>query len=406
MFHLARVRTHFCRLVLLLVGLFLGVLCFANPQIALADDFDEGQNIAPWHRVYLTNGQTYNVGSASSNTTVYINKPGTYTLTGSSSHMRLVIETGWVDIYLTDGLKIDTGALSYVGSRTAAINVDDMGGTVRLISRPNATITLTGYAGAPAIRKEGTNTRLEFLTEDPMRPGTIHATASLIGGAGIGSLGRQVGPTVVTVGNIHFYSGVVDARGGRNGAGIGGGDHDVLDGLTISGGLIFAQGGGHTPTLSGGAAGIGGGCMGSGKNIVISGGTVTATGGENGAGIGGGMMSSSWGGDGINITISGGMVTATGTWGGAGIGGGWEGNARNITISGGAVVATGGSANGCGIGGGGGQYYGTGQGIVISGGTVIARGGDHGSGIGSTSTGDGETSVTISGGMGNSHRRQ
>ena len=64
--------------------------------------------------------------------------------------------------------------------------------------------------------------------------------------------------------------------------------------ITISGGEINATGGGN-------GAGIGGGGWGgSGSDIAISGGAVKATSGENGAGIGGGCF-----GDGNNITVSG-----------------------------------------------------------------------------------------------------
>ena len=82
-------------------------------------------------------------------------------------------------------------------------------------------------------------------------------------------------------------------------------------------------------------AGIGGGELDNGENITITGGTVTATGGAAGAGIGGGGDC-----DGKNITINGGTVTATGGAAGAGIGGGREGKGSNVTVSGAAQVTT------------------------------------------------------------------
>ena len=82
-------------------------------------------------------------------------------------------------------------------------------------------------------------------------------------------------------------------------------------------------------------AGIGGGELDNGENITITGGTVTATGGAAGAGIGGGGDC-----DGKNITINGGTVTATGGAAGASIGGGREGKGSNVTVSGAAQVTT------------------------------------------------------------------
>ena len=82
-------------------------------------------------------------------------------------------------------------------------------------------------------------------------------------------------------------------------------------------------------------AGIGGGELDNGENITITGGTVTATGGAAGAGIGGGGDC-----DGKNITINGGTVNATGGVFGAGIGGGREGKGSNVTVSGAAQVTT------------------------------------------------------------------
>ena len=103
-------------------------------------------------------------------------------------------------------------------------------------------------------------------------------------------------------------AGSLTATGGYNGAGIGGGNGDGAENITITGGTVPATGG-----CSG--AGSGGGDGGGGKNITITGGTVNATGGYGGgAGIGGGAE----GGGGNNITIKGGTVTATG--------GGYRGN--------------------------------------------------------------------------------
>ena len=144
--------------------------------------------------------------------------------------------------------------------------------------------------------------------------------------------------------------GKLTANGGKYGAGIGGGDSQSGNDITITGGEIIANGGEY-------GAGIGGGWCGNGSDITISGGEVTANGGRFAAGIGGG-----WGGNGSDITISGGEVTANGGEAGAGIGGGYLHSGNDITISGGKVNATGGTT-GAGIGGG---FNGDGSDIAIS----------------------------------------
>ena len=109
-------------------------------------------------------------------------------------------------------------------------------------------------------------------------------------------------------------------------AGIGGNYGDKTGGnIVINGGVITATGGKN-------GAGIGGGNYGAGGNITITGGVITATGGPGGAGIGGGSNRA-----GGNITINGGEVTATGVFWGAGIGGGSIGAAGTIVINGGSV---------------------------------------------------------------------
>ena len=186
-------------------------------------------------------------------------------------------------------------------------------------------------------------------------------------------------------------AGSLTATGGYNGAGIGGGNGDGAENITITGGTVTATGGSS-------GAGIGGGREGKGENITITGGTENATGGYGGgAGIGGGAE----GGGGNNITIKGGTVTATGGGyrgnSGAGIGGGSSGSGENITINGGEVTASGGDNwDDCGAGIGGGNG-GVGKNITITGGTVNATGTDGGAGIGGGENGNGED-ITINGG--------
>lgn len=131
--------------------------------------------------------------------------------------------------------------------------------------------------------------------------------------------------------NIHILSGYVEAYGGDNSAGIGGGNCDNGGTITIDGGEIKAYGGTD-------AAGIGGGYNGHGGSISMTGGTITAKGGSEGAGIGGGED-----GPGGNIRISGGIITAEGGNYAAGIGGGDGKDGGTILITGGDIKAYGGS---------------------------------------------------------------
>ena len=136
-------------------------------------------------------------------------------------------------------------------------------------------------------------------------------------------------------------AGSLTATGGYNGAGIGGGNGDGAENITITGGTVTATGGSS-------GAGIGGGNGGVGKNITITGGTVNATGTDGGAGIGGGEN-----GNGEDITINGGKVNASGAYGGAGIGGGVNGIGSKVTVSGAAQVtatATGSGPDWSGVG--------------------------------------------------------
>ena len=155
--------------------------------------------------------------------------------------------------------------------------------------------------------------------------------------------------------------------------------------ITINGGVIRAKGGNN-------GAGIGGGQGGNGGSITINGGTVHAIAGVEAAGIGGG-----YGAAGGTITINGGNITADGSSQGAGIGGGNNGNGGIIIINGGTITAQG--AAGAGIGGGNRSYAGT---ITINGGTIHASASRQGAGIGmgqNPSSNSVASTVSITGGV-------
>ena len=120
-------------------------------------------------------------------------------------------------------------------------------------------------------------------------------------------------------------SGTVTATGGKNAAGLGGGDMGNAGTVTINGGMVTATGGSF-------GAGIGGG------TVTINGGVVTATGGDSAAGIGGGATS-----DGGTVTLNGGRVEASGGEDAAGISGTvtlnpnvsvWAGDRANPKVTG------------------------------------------------------------------------
>ena len=200
-------------------------------------------------------------------------------------------------------------------------------------------------------------------------------------GAGIGGWNRSA------AGIIIINGGTIEANGGYDAAGIGGGGDNTNTGNGGAGGTIIINGG--TIEANGGnkwnAAGIGGGTNASSGDITISGGTIIATGGESAAGIGGGGGYTLPGGGVGTITINGGNIKAIGGQWASGIGNGDGGVAGGtITINGGTIEAIGGPDNsdgggGAGIGGGG---WGGSTTVNINGGTIIASGGNGGAGIG------------------------
>ncbi|MCL2020365.1 MAG: hypothetical protein FWG70_11525 [Oscillospiraceae bacterium] len=169
----------------------------------------------------------------------------------------------------------------------------------------------------------------------------------------------QAGIEISESGNLTIYAqstsddmGMLTARGGRQGAGIGGSSDKPSGSITINGGIINASNENF-------GAGIGGGYGGSNDTITINGGIITATGGNQGAGIGGSRSSS-----GGTITINGGTINATGGNYGAGIGSGYSGGSNDtITINGGNITATG-FYGGAGIGSG---YLSSCEAVVILG---------------------------------------
>ena len=183
--------------------------------------------------------------------------------------------------------------------------------------------------------------------------GKLIATGSTSNGsAGIGSSSESGIEWIdnfhrikIHTGDLTINGGVIEAKGARHCAGIGGGVDRESGNITINGGNVTAIGGE-------GAAGIGGADGAGARTTVINGGTVTATGGSHGAGIGGGDKNGCG-----TIRINGGTVTANGGFNASGIGAGYCGSGGTIRIYGGIVDATGGDDPMYSIGGNGCKTY-------------------------------------------------
>ena len=180
-----------------------------------------------------------------------------------------------------DGAAVEDGAPVITGSsteNTVTINADkDQTANVTL-SGVNIDVSGEGKA-AVSTNGEG-NVSIELDGDNTLKSGYDHAGLEKNNGGSLTIADKD-------------KNGKLTAKGGYNGAGIGGGSGKDGSDITISGGEVEATG------VQGGA-GIGGGTSGGGKDIKITGGEVKATGGENGAGIGGGVS-----GKGEGITVSG-----------------------------------------------------------------------------------------------------
>lgn len=243
-----------------------------------------------------------------------------------------------------------------------------------------------GHGGAGIEVNEGSAVTIKAGDEDA----TLTATGGQFA-AGIGSAYDEGSQGIPDAGDITIESGEVNAQGGLNAAGIGGGA-GADGGTTIINGentVVNATGGEH-------GAGIGGGVQHSGEGgyggtITINNGEVNAQGGMYAAGIGSGDNAAYYAGNenfetnvnGGTITINDGNVNAIGGYQGAGIGGGNHGDGGTIEINGGTVYAStaefGGYTQGAGIGGG---NWSNGGDVTINGGDVTAVGGMYCAGIG------------------------
>ena len=287
---------------------------------------------------------------------------------------------------------------STASSNTVTIDADE-GKTVN-VTLDNVTINVdegykygydpNAYKTAVSVTGNG-NTNIELNGNNTLTSGYGHAGLehNKTDDSGTLTIQDEKNDDGSAKGSASDTTGSLTAKGGGQGAGIGGSSNK--DGqVTITGGKITATGGN-------GAAGIGGGAsdkytaVGGDGDVTISGGTITATGGSGAAGIGGGLDGNG------TVIITGGDITAKARgYYGAGIGGGCGeipkdtliGGNGTVTISGGTITEASGGYMAAGIGSG---LQGLGT-VTIEGDAVIknAQGGEAGAGIGSGTRGNSE----------------
>lgn len=177
------------------------------------------------------------------------------------------------------------------------------------------------HKSALTVKGDG-DTEIELDGDNVLKGGYSHAGLEKNDSDGTGTL---------TIKDADGSKGSLLAKGGENGAGIGGGECQDTSHITVTGGKITAVSGMY-------AAGIGGGNCSNGTDITIKGDATVIASGDAGAGIGGG-------GDGGKYIKGYGKVTITDhanvkAWSeyGAGIGGGRNAGG-DITISEDATVA-------------------------------------------------------------------
>ena len=219
----------------------------------------------------------------------------------------IIVNAGSGGQTVTQGSQVD------VPDSAPVITGSSTGNTVTINAEKDQTanVTLSGVnidvsgAGKAAVSTTGEgNVNIELNGSNALKSGHSHA-----------------GLEKNNDGNLTIQDkdkdGSLNAKGGQDGAGIGGGSSGAGSDITITGGKVTARGGNY-------GAGIGGGAYGNGSDITVTGGEVTANSGNYGAGIGGGVY-----GKGEGITVSGNAQlkvrggSVHGDYGtGAGIGGG------------------------------------------------------------------------------------
>ncbi len=232
--------------------------------------------------IYLKNGQTYNVYERADwkkhgAIQVEITEAGVYRIEGYPTDDNVTNTCLSIDapkdsdvvVFLKDvRLAPNDHAPGKKGGNRSAIRIHDRGGTVRLISdSPNN--YFEGMGLCPAIRKDGTDTKLIFTASDDNNKIIAKADPDGYRVPGIGclSLGSYLDPRSkhIWTGNIYFEKGIIEAWGSQKvtindklafdwidgGPGIGAGGFGQVDGITFCGARVYAYAGDNSSAAIG-----------------------------------------------------------------------------------------------------------------------------------------------------------
>jgi len=293
-----------------------------------------------------------------------------YMVKGTDVTRKVLVIFGTVHLVLPDNSKLTCNHIKLEANNNAVLHVHDQGstspGTLNVINYgPDGKREYKNAAAIGSGGGENNNSGSLYVhggnivAEQVRTIEGIFSTGSNAAAIGGGKYGG-IDPNHRVV----VYDGSVNAQGGYEGAGIGGGYKGH------QGGPVIIYGGRVEAKTSVRGAGIGGGCDRNGGRVEIYGGTVIARSNSRSAGIGGGED-----GHGGDVHIYGGDVKAYGSTRGAGIGGSGEGNGGTCEIAGGTVYAKSGRDKDVryvcpAIGGG---SKGNGGTVKITGGTVIVE---------------------------------
>ena len=279
------------------------------------------------------------------------------------------ITEGFIKIITSAVNAVNSGSGPAIGTRAGISNIDiTVGGLINATGGTNSAGIGSGYKQGHVAVADGSNITID--------KGSVTAIGGA-GGAGIGGgFEGAVGKITISGAGTH-----VTATGGRGSSGIGASENS-FSGVTVDStqveiidATVIAKGFGD-------GAGIGGGQYNGINGLVkIQNADITAQGGDGGAGIGGGFAS-----EGGSIIIDGGIIDAKGGSSAAGIGGGFTGTAVLIDIKGAEIKAVGGSLGGAGIGGG--KDANGADELIINSGNVEAIGGGEAQSIGAGFGGD------------------
>lgn len=191
--------------------------------------------------------------------------------TGAANVIRI---DGGTHTVILDNVEIDASS----GANNCAFEINPaMKSDVKLILQ-GKNVLKSGGASAGIRVKGNSSIRIQDSEDSPENnPGTLEVTGGVDGGAGIG--GDMLGGTA---GSITIDSGNITAKGGKNGAGIGGSNESSAGNIVINGGKINATGGSNQADKSVGAPGIGSGANakpGERGSVEVNGGEVTSKGG-------------------------------------------------------------------------------------------------------------------------------